>query len=69
MPRWYSLCHGAEGFAACRNCRRHVDNNGTAAHEPQQGMTAPAIVGHHCNNFMERPVHAQAAVTPTDTRT
>lgn len=67
MPRWYSLCNGA-GMPACAQCRRHVDYNGTAAHERQQAFVSPAFIGTHCNNFIERPAHAPAAVTPTDTR-
>lgn len=67
MPRWYALCNGA-GVPACRQCRRHVDHHPVAAHELRQGFTTPAFVGTHCNNFMEQPVHASAAITPTDSR-
>ena len=68
MPRWYALCRGSDGLAACASCRRLTRNNGNAEHEPQQGFTTPALLGQHCNNYIEQPAYAQAAITPTDTR-
>ena len=67
MPRWYALCNGA-GIRACALCKRHVSNNGTAQHEPQQGFVTPELSGDHCNRFIECPPYQRAAITPTDSR-
>lgn len=69
MPRWYAMCKGDERVhAACLLCRRFVGNDPASANDPQQGWRTPELIGTHCNSFIERPAHAQAAITPTDSR-
>lgn len=67
MPRWYSLCNGAD-IPSCAMCRRFAPNNPGAASEARQGWTQPELLGTHCNKFIERPVYATTAMTPSNPR-
>lgn len=51
---YYAICEGAE-IRICGTCRRLVDHNPDAAHDPHQSRIAPQAERERCSAWMPKP--------------